>query len=224
MGTHANDKRQPAQSPLDQAGAPARGPAARTRAGRPPRGRLRKLGLTGLAAAAMISALALAPSSAHADAISYAANMSPAGTQPQTYSPPPTAPQGIAQFTINPATNTIVTYLQFANVGTAKRVSSTGCAGYLYQASGSELYVIVGGKIYTRLLPPPTCNTISDTWFASSQIVQAIEADPGSAIVYVQAPPGQPGSREYLPGGVMLNPGSIWSQLEVPYDGGSLNA
>jgi hypothetical protein len=223
MGTHANDKRQAAQSPRDQDDAPARGPSARTRAGRPPRGRLRKLGLTVLAAAATISALTLAPSSAHAATISYAANMSPTGTQPLTYSPPSTAPQGIAQFTINTATNTIYTYLQFTNVGMAKWVSSTACTGYLYQASGSTLYVTIGGKIYTRVLPPPTCDTISDTWSAGPQIVQAIEADPGNAIVYVQAPPGQPGSREYLPGGVVLNPGSIWSQLEVP-DGGGVNA
>jgi hypothetical protein len=220
MGRQAKDKWQATQSPLEQDGAPARGPAAPIPAGRPPRGRLRKLGLAGLAAAVMISALALAPSGAQAattgdSELLYVAQLTTTGTQPLT-SVPATAPQGIAQVIIYPASDTIYTYLQFTNVGTGVWLSgSSPCSpGYIYPGSGT-LYVMVAGKIATRALPPPTCDTFSDTWSAGPQIVQAIEANPGNAIVYVQAPPGQPGSREYLPGGIVLNPGSIWSRLQI---------
>ncbi len=222
MSTNANNTRQEARSPLhhDDRGAPPT--ATQIRQGRPPRRWLRKLGVTGVLVTALLSTLALAPSDADAATIQYATQLSPTGTQPLRYVAPSTAPQGVAQFTVTTETSSIYTYLQFTNVGPGVWNSDTSspCPGYLYPDSGRELYVIVGGKIASRALPPETCDTISDTWYAGPQIVQAIEANPNNAIVYVQAPPGQPGSREYLPGGVVLNPGSIWAHLQIaPGDG-----
>ena len=59
-----------------------------------------------------------------------------------------------------------------------------------------------GTIIGSRSLPPGTCNVITDTWAASLQVVQLIAANPSDAIVYVQAPPG--------------NPGSPWARLQPP--------
>ena len=79
-----------------------------------------------------------------------------------------------------------------------------------------------GTIIGSRSLPPGTCNVITDTWAAGLQVVQLIAANPSSAIVYVQAPPGNPGSPQSLPGGVALNPGSPWARLQaMPTSGGA---
>jgi hypothetical protein len=65
----------------------------------------------------------------------------------------------------------------------------------------------------------------SAPWAASPQIVQAMVANPSNAIAYVQAPPGNPGSPENLPGGVVLNPGSPWARLQAaPPPSGGVNA
>ena len=76
--------------------------------------------------------------------------------------------------------------------------------------------MVAGDKIIgSRDFPPPTCSTITDDWAAPPQVVQSIAANPSNAIVYVQAPPGNPGSPQSLPGGVVLNPGSIWARLQA---------
>jgi hypothetical protein len=213
MRRRAEDRWQAAQPPLDQDGAPARGPASRTRAGRPPRGRLRKLGLVGLAAAMTFAAALVTPAGAQAEAqilgpVDHVATMSTAGTQPLSYSAPNPVPYGIAQFTTYPAYSTIQVKVYFAGIDPA----------------GAHVYIVAGGKIISNcMLPPPTNGQISDYCSLSAQAMQQFEADPSDVIIYIQARPGQPGSPEHLPGGVVLNPGSIWSHLVAVQSAGGTN-
>jgi hypothetical protein len=113
----------------------------------------------------------------------------------------------------------------FTGTGTPTPVRPGAPCKELWPSNGIRLYVVDGDKIIgSRNLPPPTCNTVTDSWAASSQVVQSIVANPSNAIVYVQAPPGNPGSPQYLPGGVVLNPGSPWAQLQAaPSRGGGAN-
>jgi hypothetical protein len=113
--------------------------------------------------------------------------------------------------------------VQFINTGTpTPAVPGTPCS-VLYPSDGIRLYVVAGDKIIgSRDLPPPSCNVTTDSWAASSQVVQSIVANPSNAIVYVQAPPGNPGSPLNLPGGVVLNSGSPWARLQAtPSPGGA---
>jgi hypothetical protein len=148
--------------------------------------------------------------------------MSPTGHQDP---PPESGPRGLAQLDIEPTRGTVSTRVQFSDTGTPTLAppGSVGCKE-VYPSNGRELYVVAGDKIIGRRnLPPGTCNVITDTWAASSQVVQLMVANPSNAIVYVQAPPGNPGSPQNLPGGVVLNPGSPWARLRVLPSGGDAN-
>ena len=124
------------------------------------------------------------------------AGMSPTGYQ---YPGPTSGPRGAAIVNINTTSGVIDTNIQFADI-----------------AGGGRLYVVAGDKIIgSRNLPPPTSGTITDDWAAPPQVVQSIAANPSNAIVYVEAPPNTL-PREYLPGGVVLNGGSPWAQLQPP--------
>jgi hypothetical protein len=132
------------------------------------------------------------------------ASMTPTGHQ---YPGPESGPRGAAIVNINTTSGVIDSNIQFADI-----------------AGVGRLYVVAGGKIIvSRNLPPPTSGVITDTWAAPPQVVQSIVANPSNAIVYVQAPPGNPGSPQSLPGGVVLNPGSIWARLQAAPSGGEAN-
>ena len=137
--------------------------------------------------------------------------MSPTGHQ----DPPPTSgPRGVANVYFDATRGTINTNVDFAGTGTPTPAPPP--CGDVWPSNGIRLYVVAGDKIIgSRNLPPPTCNTVTDSWAASSQVVQSIVANPSNAIVYVEAPPGNPGSPVYLPGGVRLNPGSPWARLQA---------
>jgi hypothetical protein len=137
--------------------------------------------------------------------------MSPTGHQ----DPPPTSgPRGVANVYFDATRGTINTNVDFAGTGTPTPTPPP--CGDVWPLKRSRLYVVAGDKIIgSRDLPPPTCSTITDDWAAPSQVVQSIAANPNNAIVYVEAPPGITGSREYLPGGVVLNPGSPWARLQA---------
>ena len=139
--------------------------------------------------------------------------MSPTGYQ----DPPPTSgPRGTAQLNIDTTRGAIHTRVQFTDTGTPTPAPPGTPCKEIWPSNGIRLYVVAGDKIIgSRNLPPPTCNTVTDSWAASSQVVQSIVANPSNAIVYVQAPPGNPGSPQSLPGGVVLNPGSIWARLQA---------
>jgi hypothetical protein len=147
------------------------------------------------------------------------AYMSPTGYQA---TPPTSGPRGTAQLDIVPTHGTIYTRVQFTDTGTPTPAPPGTPCKELYPSNGIRLYVVAGDKIIGgRNLPPPTCNTVTDLWAASLQVVQLIVANPSNAIVYVQAPPGNPGSPQNLPGGVVLNPGSPWARLQAVPSGGS---
>jgi hypothetical protein len=137
--------------------------------------------------------------------------MSPTGHQ----DPPPTSgPRGVANVYFDATRGTINTNVDFAGTGTPTPTPPP--CGDVWPLKRSRLYVVAGDKIIgSRDLPPPTCSTITDDWAAPSQVVQSIAANPNNAIVYVEAPPGITGSREYLPGGVVLSPGSPWARLQA---------
>jgi hypothetical protein len=139
--------------------------------------------------------------------------MSPTGHQ----DPPPTSgPRGVANVNFDATDGTIHTNVDFAGTGTPTPVPPGSACKEIWPLKASRLYVVAGDKVIgNRNFPPPTCSTITDDWAASSQVVQSIVASPSNAIVYVEAPPGNPGSREYLPGGVVLNPGSPWARLQA---------
>jgi hypothetical protein len=143
--------------------------------------------------------------------------MSPTGHQ----DPPPTSgPRGAAIVNFDATRGTINTHVDFAGTGTSTPAPPP--CGAIWPLKRSRLYVVAGDKIIgSRDLPPPTCSTITDDWAATPQVVQSIVANPSNAIVYVEAPPGITGSREYLPGGVVLNPGSPWARLQAAPSGGS---
>jgi hypothetical protein len=125
--------------------------------------------------------------------------MTPSGHQ---YPGPDSGPRGVARVNIDPARGSIHTEVDFAGVRTPEKAR--------------RLYVVAGDKIIGgRDLPPTTDDTITDSWAAPPQVVQAIVANPSNAIVYVEAPPNTL-PREYLPGGVVLNGGSPWAQLQPP--------
>jgi hypothetical protein len=89
-------------------------------------------------------------------------------------------------------------------------------AGVRTPEKARRFYVVAGDKIIGfRDLPPTTDDTITASWAFPPQVVQAIVANPSNAIVYVEAPPNTL-PREYLPGGVVLNGGSPWAQLQPP--------
>ena len=125
--------------------------------------------------------------------------MTPTGYQ---YPGPDSGPQGVANVIVDVPRSILHFEVQFTDV---KKPSN-----------GSTFYVVAGDKIIgNRFFPPPTDDTITDDWPAPSQVVQAIVANPSNAIVYVEAPPNTL-PREYLPGGVVLNAGSPWAQLQPP--------
>jgi hypothetical protein len=137
--------------------------------------------------------------------------MTPTGSQDP---PPDSGPRGAAIVDINPTHGTINTNVDFAGTGTPTPVPPGSPCSEIWPSNGSRLYVVAGDKIIGhRDFPPPTCSTITDSWAAPSQIVQAIVANPSNAIVYVKAPPNTL-PREYLPGGVVLNGGSPWARLQ----------
>jgi hypothetical protein len=143
--------------------------------------------------------------------------MSPTGHQDP---PPISGPRGVANVDFDATRGAIHTHVGFAGTGTPTPAGPP--CGDIWPLKASRLYVVGGGKIIgSRNFPPPTCSTITDSWAASSQVVQSIVANPSNAIVYVEAPPGNPGSPQYLPGGVVLNPGSPWAQLQTAPSGGS---
>jgi hypothetical protein len=147
------------------------------------------------------------------------AGMSPTGYQA---TPPTSGPSGLAQLSISTTHGTISTRVQFTGTGTPTPTPPGTPCREIWPSNGIRLYVVAGDKILgSRSLPPPTCNVVTDLWAASSQVVQSIVANPSNAIVYVQAPPGNPGSPLNLPGGVVLNPGSPWARLQVAPSGGS---
>jgi hypothetical protein len=127
--------------------------------------------------------------------------MTPTGHQ----DPPPTSgPRGAALVDFNPTRGVLNFEVQFTDVK---------------EPFICRFYVVAGDKIIgTRQLPPSTDDTISDTFTVSSQVVQSIVANPSNAIVLVEAPPSTL-PREYLPGGVVLNSGSVWAQLQPQPDG-----
>jgi hypothetical protein len=107
---------------------------------------------------------------------------------------------------------TIHTEVDFVGTGTPTPAGPP--CGDIWPLKASRLYVVAGDKIISsRNFPPPTCSTLTDDWTVSSQVVQAIVANPSNAIVYVEAPPNTL-PREYLPGGVVLNGGSPWARLQ----------
>jgi hypothetical protein len=137
--------------------------------------------------------------------------MTPSGHQ---YPTPESGPRGYARVNIDPARGTINTNVDFAGTGTPTPAGPP--CGDIWPLKASRLYVVAGDKIIGgRDLPPPTCSTITDDWPAPPQVVQSIVANPSNAIVYVEAPPNTL-PREYLPGGVVLNGGSPWAQLQPP--------
>ncbi len=145
--------------------------------------------------------------------------MSPTGHQA---TPPTSGPRGTAQLDIVPTHGTVHTVVIFTDTGTPTPVPPGVPCKEVWPSNGIRLYVVAGDKIIGgRNLPPPTCNTTADTWAASLQVVKSIVANPSNAIVYVQAPPGNPGSPQNLPGGVVLNPGSPWARLQAAPSGGS---
>lgn len=218
MATLTDDTR-PGERPAQrQEGGPARvrGPARRP---------LRKLVLTGLAGAVMMSAAAT-PVAAQANTIgatntTHYAVLTPTGFR---WPPPTSGPNGTAQFRVSPY-GQVSTRLLWDEVGPLIYSGGTSPCSTVYQSGGAKLYVMAAGRIVAwRGLPPGTCNTTSDSWSATPQIAQVFLTNPSNVIIYVQAPPGQPGSPVQLPGGVVLNPGSIWSHVELaPQDGGGCN-
>ncbi len=140
------------------------------------------------------------------------ASMTPTGHQ----DPGPTSgPRGAAAVYIDTTRGAIHANVDFAGTGTPTPAGPP--CGDIWPLKGSRLYVVDGGRIISgHNFPPPTCSTLTDDWTVSSQVVQSIVANPSNAIVYVEAPPGNPGSPEYLPGGVVLNPGSPWARLQPP--------
>jgi hypothetical protein len=145
--------------------------------------------------------------------------MSPTGHQ----DPPPTSgPRGVANVYFDATRGTINTNVDFAGTGTPTPTPPP--CGDVWPLKRSRLYVVAGDKIIgSRNFSPPTCSTLTDSWAAPSQVVQSIAANPSNAIVYVEAPPNTL-PREYLPGGVVLNPGSPWARLQVaPSGGGEAN-
>jgi hypothetical protein len=125
--------------------------------------------------------------------------MTPSGYQ---YPPPTSGPRGAARVNMDPARGVIHMEVDFAGVMTPEK------ARRFYVVAGDT---ILGG----RDLPPTTDDTITFDWGAPPQVVQAIVANPSNAIVYVEAPPNTL-PRESLPGGVVLNGGSPWAQLQPP--------
>jgi hypothetical protein len=139
--------------------------------------------------------------------------MTPTGYR---YPTPESGPRGLAQLDIETTRGTISTRVQYADTGTPTLAppGSVGCKE-VYPSNGIRLYVVAGDKIIgSRGLPPGTCNVVTDNWAAPPQVVQLMVTNPSNAIVYVQAPPGNPGSPQNLPGGVVLNPGSPWARLQ----------
>ena len=132
--------------------------------------------------------------------------MTPTGYQ---YPGPDSGPQGVARVDFNPARSVLQFGLEFTGIRTPAKC---------------RFYVVAGDKIIGwRDLPPPTDGIIVDTFTVPSQVAQSIEADPSNAIIYIEAPPSTL-PREYLPGGVALNAGSIWAQLQAdPSDGSGAN-
>ena len=149
--------------------------------------------------------------------------MSPTGPQA---SPPQSGPRGVAVVNIDVSHSVIDSNVQWTDTGTPIQGDPNGPCPEAWPSNGIRLYVVAGDKITaSRALPPGTCSTTTDDWAAGPQIVQAIVANPSNAIVYVQAPPGSPGSPESLPGGVVLNPGSPWARLQAaPPPSGGVNA
>jgi hypothetical protein len=137
------------------------------------------------------------------------ASMTPTGHQ----DPGPTSgPRGAATVNFDPTNGVIHTHVAFAGTGTPTPAGPP--CGDIYPLKASRFYVVAGDKIiFGRNFPPPTCSTLMDDWTVSSQVVQAIVANPSNAIVYVEAPPNTL-PREYLPGGVVLNGGSPWARLQ----------
>ena len=149
--------------------------------------------------------------------------MSPTGPQA---SPPQSGPRGLASINIDVPHSSIYSQVEFAETGPGILVDdpNSACREY-WPSNGVRLYVVAGNKIIAnRAFPAPTCSITTDIWAAGPQIVQAIVANPSNAIVYVQAPPGNPGSPEYLPSGVVLNPGSPWARLQPGSDSSGVNA
>jgi hypothetical protein len=141
-------------------------------------------------------------------------SMTPTGNQDP---PPESGPRGVAVVDIDVPRSIIHIQVQFTDTGTPIQGDPNGPCPQAWPSEESRLYVVAGGKIIgSRNFPPPTCSTITDDWAAAPQVVQSIAANPSNAIVYVKAPPGITGSREYLPGGVVLNPGSPWARLQPP--------
>jgi hypothetical protein len=125
--------------------------------------------------------------------------MTPSGYQ---YPPPTSGPRGAARVNMDPARGSIHLEVDFAGVMTPEKAR--------------RFYVVAGDKIIGfRDLPPSTDDTITESWVAPPQVVQAIVANPSNAIVYVEAPANTL-PREYLPGGVVLNGGSPWAQFQPP--------
>jgi hypothetical protein len=124
--------------------------------------------------------------------------MSPTGYQ---YPPPESGPHGVVWVNVDPPRSILHLQMLVTDVKTPYR---------------RMFYVVAGDTIIGRrqLL------TDIDDWVAPSEVVQSIVANPSNAVVYVEAPPSTL-PREYLPGGVVLNSGSIWAQLQPQPDGGA---
>jgi hypothetical protein len=125
--------------------------------------------------------------------------MTPTGYQ---YPGPDSGPQGVASVVVDVPRSILHFEVQFTDVK---------------KPFICRFYVVAGDKmIGGRQLPPSTDDTITDDWSGvPSQVMQSIVANPSNAIVYVETPPNTL-PREYLPGGVVLNGGSPWAQLQPP--------
>ena len=139
--------------------------------------------------------------------------MTPAGSH---YPLPESGPRGFAVVDISLPHGIIHSHVQFAETGPAISGDPNGPCPEYWPSDGIRLYVVAGDKIIGgRDLPPTTDDTITFDWGAPPQVVQAIVANPGNAIVYVEAPPNTL-PRESLPGGVVLNSRCPWVRLQPP--------